>query len=104
MVSRPPRSVDITDGIPKQTTISFCRGCERWLSPPATWTRAELESRELLAVCLRKLKGLAKVRLIDAGFIWTEPHSKRLRVKLTIQKEVRPLSPPLSLSRSCAPS
>ncbi|TNY23494.1 RNA binding protein [Rhodotorula diobovata] len=81
-------SVDITDGIPKQTTISFCRGCERWLSPPATWTRAELESRELLAVCLRKLKGLAKVRLIDAGFIWTEPHSKRLRVKLTIQKEV----------------
>ncbi|CAM9234737.1 unnamed protein product, partial [Lampetra fluviatilis] len=28
------------------------------------------------------------VRLIDAGFIWTEPHSKRIRVKLTIQKEV----------------
>lgn len=50
----------------------------------------ELESRELLAICLRKLKGLSKVRLIDAGFIWTEPHSRRLRVKLTIQKEVRP--------------
>ncbi|CAJ0934540.1 unnamed protein product, partial [Ranitomeya imitator] len=29
-----------------------------------------------------------EVRLIDAGFIWTEPHSKRLKVKLTIQKEV----------------
>ncbi|GJN89117.1 hypothetical protein Rhopal_002091-T1 [Rhodotorula paludigena] len=81
-------SVDITDGIPKQTTLSFCRGCERYLSPPATWTRADLESRELLAICLRKLKGLAKVRLIDAGFIWTEPHSRRVRVKLTIQKEV----------------
>ena len=25
---------------------------------------------------------------MDAGFIWTEPHSKRLKVKLTIQKEV----------------
>ena len=30
-----------------------------------------------------------KVRLIDAGFIWTEPHSKRIKLKLTIQKEVR---------------
>lgn len=29
-----------------------------------------------------------KVRLVDAGFVWTEPHSKRLKVKLTIQKEV----------------
>ena len=28
------------------------------------------------------------MKLIDAGFIWTEPHSRRLKVKLTIQKEV----------------
>jgi nonsense-mediated mRNA decay protein 3 len=51
---------------------------------------AELESRELLTLCLKKLKGLQKVRLVDAGFIWTEPHSRRIKVKLTIQKEVRP--------------
>lgn len=81
-------SIDITDGIPKQATINFCKGCSRFLSPPTQWVICELESRELLAICLRKLKGLSKVRLIDAGFIWTEPHSKRLRVKLTIQKEV----------------
>lgn len=31
---------------------------------------------------------LQKVKLVDAGFIWTEPHSKRLKVKLTIQDEV----------------
>lgn len=31
---------------------------------------------------------LLKVRLVDAGFVWTEHHSKRLKVKLTIQKEV----------------
>ena len=28
------------------------------------------------------------MRLVDAGFVWTEPHSKRIKVKLTIQKEV----------------
>lgn len=31
----------------------------------------------------------SQVRLIDAGFLWTEPHSKRIKVKVTIQKEVR---------------
>ena len=84
-------SVDITESIPKQATINYCRNCERYLSPPASWLLAELESRELLAICLRKLKGLKEVRLVDAGFIWTEPHSKRLRVKLTVQKEVSAL-------------
>lgn len=40
-------------------------------------------------MCLKKIKGLNKnVKLVDAGFIWTEPHSRRLKVKLTIQKEV----------------
>jgi len=29
-----------------------------------------------------------QVRLIDASFIWTEPHSKRIKVKLVVQKEV----------------
>ncbi|KAK4520669.1 Uridine/cytidine kinase [Mucor velutinosus] len=80
--------VDITEGIPKQATLHFCRNCERYLQPPGLWVNAQLESRELLTLCLKKLKGLNKVRLIDAGFIWTEPHSKRIKVKLTIQKEV----------------
>ncbi|KZT06977.1 NMD3-domain-containing protein [Laetiporus sulphureus 93-53] len=81
-------TVDITEGIPKQASVSYCRNCERFLSPPSTWTIARPESQELLAICLRKLKGLNKVRLTEAHFIWTEPHSKRLRVSLTIQKEV----------------
>lgn len=80
--------VDITEGIPKQVHIHFCRNCERYLQPPGMWITAELESRELLTLCLKKLKGLNKVRLVDAGFIWTEPHSRRIKVKLTIQKEV----------------
>ena len=29
-----------------------------------------------------------QVKLVDAGFIWTEPHSRRLKVKLTVQGEV----------------
>lgn len=60
---------------------------DRYLQPPNHYVSAELESRELLALCLKRLK-LSKVRLVDAGFIWTEPHSKRIKVKVVIQKEV----------------
>lgn len=79
--------VDITEGIPREANISFCRNCERFLQPPGQWVRAQLESRELLSICLRRLKGLNKVRLVDASFIWTEPHSRRIKVKVTVQGE-----------------
>ncbi|KAJ4935573.1 hypothetical protein JOQ06_017105 [Pogonophryne albipinna] len=81
--------VDISEGIPKQVTVNFCKQCERYLQPPATWMSCALESRELLSLCLKKIKSsMTKVRLIDAGFLWTEPHSKRIKMKVTIQKEV----------------
>jgi nonsense-mediated mRNA decay protein 3 len=80
--------VDITADIPKQVAIYFCRFCERYLNPPAYWVTCTLESRELMALCLKRLKNLSKVKLIDANFVWTEPHSKRIKVKLTIQGEV----------------
>jgi nonsense-mediated mRNA decay protein 3 len=79
--------VDITEGIPKQITIFWCRNCGRYQRPP--WVVAELESKEMLALCLKKIKGLNKeAKLVDAAFIWTEPHSRRIKVKLTVQKEV----------------
>ncbi|KAK9474238.1 NMD3 family-domain-containing protein [Dipodascopsis tothii] len=80
-------SVDITEGIPRESSLNFCRNCERFLRPPNQWVTAALESRELLALCLKRLKGLNKVRLVDAHFIWTEPHSRRIKVKLTVQGE-----------------
>ncbi|KAL8844761.1 MAG: hypothetical protein Q9176_000861 [Flavoplaca citrina] len=80
-------TVDISEGIQREATIHTCRDCERWLQPPHQWITAAPESRELLALCLRKLRALSKVRIIDASFIWTEPHSKRIKVKITLQQE-----------------
>jgi len=80
--------VDITEGIPKQQQIFWCRGCGRYQRSTG-WIFAELESKELLTLLLKKIKNLNKiVKLKDATFQWTEPHSRRLKVKLTIQKEV----------------
>lgn len=95
--------VDITEGIQKQVSILWCKQCGRYLQPPKHWLKAELESKELLTFCIKRVRGLnkaraakvahrlsysAQVKLVDAGFIWTEPHSRRLKVKLTVQAEV----------------
>ena len=78
--------IDVTEGIPKQLQLNHCRECNRYLKPP--WLSCELESPELLSLCLSNVKGLKRVKLIDAGFVWTEAHSKRIKVKMTVQKEV----------------
>ena len=71
-----------------QYSIIFSFYYNRYLQPPNTWLTATLESRQLLSICLKRIKGLNKIHLVDAGFIWTEPHSKRIKVKLTVQKDV----------------
>lgn len=71
--------------------ISFAfsgRECERYLGD-SRWMKCERESRELLALCLKKVKGLKKgCQLIDANFVYTEEHCKRLKVKLLVQAEI----------------
>ncbi|GAX26082.1 nonsense-mediated mRNA decay protein 3 [Fistulifera solaris] len=85
---------DITRGISTEATLHQCRGCQRWHKEAGKWIACELESRELMSICLghvsglRSSKGGEKVRLVDASWIWTEPHSMRLKVRLTVQREV----------------
>ena len=80
---------DISEGITKELIVFQCRQCERWYKNPQ-WIVASLESTQLLEVLLKKISGINKkaIKLVNASFIWTEPHSKRIKVKLTIQKEV----------------
>jgi len=86
-------TADVTKGISTETTLHQCRSCQRWHKDAGKWIACELESRDLMALCLSNINGLGKasnqVRLIDAGWIWTEPHSMRLKVRLTVQKEVQ---------------
>jgi len=43
----------------------------------------------MMSMLLGKVKGLNRgVKLVDSNFVWTEPHSKRIKLKLTIHKEV----------------
>jgi nonsense-mediated mRNA decay protein 3 len=80
--------VNITDGITKTGLIFYCKGCDRYLRPPWVRCGGSLESPEMMILCLGKIKGLNKVKLVDSSFVWTEPHSKLIKIKLTVQKEM----------------
>lgn len=91
------KEVDFFEGLDMQPELVQCRGCMRYQSRGNTqqnssqhgaWLACELESTQLMALCLRSIHGLTKFKLVDAAFIWTEPHSKRLKVKLALQREV----------------
>mmetsp|Transcript_30551 Transcript_30551/g.98782 ORF Transcript_30551/g.98782 Transcript_30551/m.98782 type:complete len:588 (-) Transcript_30551:258-2021(-) len=79
---------DIGAGVSKQVQQNTCRGCNRFERRDGSWADVEMESKELLALLLKKPRGLTQVRLVDASYVWTEPHSKRIKLKLVVQKEV----------------
>ena len=74
--------IDVTEGISKSQVLHHCRECNRYQRTP--WTACELESAELLSLCLKKIAGLKQVKLLDAAFVWTEPHSRRIKIRLTV--------------------
>lgn len=89
--------VDVAEGIDLESELTQCRGCLRFQprggkgqhsSVAGAWLACEWESKELMALCLKSVAGLGKAKLVDAQFIWTEPHSKRVKLKLTLQREV----------------
>ena len=79
---------DIGEGISKQVQQNTCRGCGRYERRDGSFAPVEPESAELMALLLKKPRGLGSVRLVDASFIWTEPHSRRIKIKACVQKEV----------------
>ena len=79
------QKINITEDIEKQQMLIHCKECNRFRRPP--WLVLEPESPQLLSHCLKQIKGLKKLKLMDAAFIWTEPHSKRLKVRVNVQKE-----------------
>lgn len=85
------KEVSVVEGLQTEYSLTWCKLCDRYLVPPAIWTFAPLESKELMAICLKKIKGLQArkgLRLVDANFLFTEPHSRRLKIKLTVEREV----------------
>lgn len=80
--------MNIADGVDSDQNLLFCRQCERYSIAGDKFIPAALESPQLLGLCLKKIRGLKDCKILDARFLWQEPHSRRLKVRLVLQKEV----------------
>lgn len=73
------------------STIHQCRQCRRYQQTPKNYIYAEPESPELLALCLKHIPALqdGSIRVLDASWVWTEPHSMRFKLRITAQTEIQ---------------
>jgi len=89
-----------------------CRDCRQYERQASTshgesrskYEHYELESPELLSLCLKHIAalnargssssstehntGVSNVQILDAAWVWTEPHSMRLKLRLTVRANV----------------
>lgn len=80
------KNINLTNNFPTTFTLIYCRSCGRYNRPP--WIKCELESQDMMNLCISRIKNLNKAKIIDSSFIWTEPHSRIIKVKITLQKEI----------------
>eukprot|EP00568_Trieres_chinensis_P004070 CAMPEP_0183294388 /NCGR_PEP_ID=MMETSP0160_2-20130417/2754_1 /TAXON_ID=2839 ORGANISM="Odontella Sinensis, Strain Grunow 1884" /NCGR_SAMPLE_ID=MMETSP0160_2 /ASSEMBLY_ACC=CAM_ASM_000250 /LENGTH=159 /DNA_ID=CAMNT_0025455709 /DNA_START=74 /DNA_END=549 /DNA_ORIENTATION=- len=94
-------------------TVYQCRKCKRYERPSDSSSTSaggtgrydyfEPESPELLSLCLKhipalrpgrggeqkaQMAGIGSISVADAIWVWTEPHSMRFKVRLTVRAEV----------------
>lgn len=78
-------SVSMSSKIRRTLTVESCRSCERYHTPPKIWNNYEWGSRELLIYLIKRNTSLDKFEIVDSNFIYTEEHSKRMRISVTIE-------------------
>lgn len=75
---------DLTRDIKTSMVIETCRGCERYFVPPKGWRALGWGSQELLIYLLGRNKSIRGLNIVDSNFIYTEEHSKKMKVEITI--------------------
>lgn len=78
--------VDLAVNVKKQDVVEYCRKCERYLSPPRTWTRFARGSSDFLFFLLKKNRSLARLNIKEAAFEFTEEHSRRLLIRILVEE------------------
>lgn len=79
--------VAIGEDVPSESSLTYCGTCGRYQISPTQWANYELESPELLQLCLKTVPALKHYHLVDARFVWREPHSKRIEIRVLLEKE-----------------
>lgn len=67
-----------------------CPKCFQWKrdNVSSNYFSAEWESVELLTHLAKRVRRLKHLDVVDAKFVWTEPHSKRIKVQVLFEQQV----------------
>ncbi len=75
--------------------IYQCRECRRYARTETVFENCDVESPQLLSICLKHIPGFiqtkssqVKLHIVDAIWVWTEPHCMRLKVRVTVRAEM----------------
>jgi nonsense-mediated mRNA decay protein 3 len=75
--------------------IHQCRQCRQYARTDTVYEYCDPESPQLLSICLKHIPGFiqtkstqTKLQIVDALWVWTEPHSMRLKVRVTVRAEM----------------
>ena len=76
-------------------TIHQCRQCRQYARTDTVYEYCDPESPQLLSICLKHIPGFVQTKstqtnlqILDALWVWTEPHSMRLKVRVTVRAEM----------------
>ncbi|XP_058746745.1 uncharacterized protein LOC131619691 [Vicia villosa] len=78
---------DITVGLRKKLYLLHCPQCKTYSEPLKSW----IQSNQLLDLCLKLLEknlSFTNVRLVRSQTIPSQPNSKIIKIRVTVQKEV----------------
>lgn len=78
--------------------IHQCRQCRRYARTDVRYEYCEPESPQLLSICLKHIPILTKkghsshtynkLHIMDSSWIWTEPNSMRLKIRVTVRTDI----------------
>lgn len=78
-------TITISEKLKKFINVDWCKGCERYLNKPKTWSKYEWGSRELLIYLIKSNTSLNYFEILDSCFDYTEEHSKRMNIQVLLE-------------------
>jgi nonsense-mediated mRNA decay protein 3 len=81
--------------IPKsyELELTQCSKCGKWHHRQSQWLPYDMETPELLSFCIKKIpffhnNANNSIKITDSNWIWTEPHSKRLKLYINYEHKL----------------
>ncbi|WUR05038.1 60S ribosomal export protein NMD3 [Vairimorpha necatrix] len=77
--------ITVSEKLKRSINVDWCKGCERYLNKPRTWSKYEWGSRDLLIYLIKSNPSPNHFDILDSNFNYTEEHSKRMSLQVVLE-------------------